>query len=173
VVEVTVTRGTALRDTMNVAEVVVEIVNTEATVTVMAETGTGVEAGWGEVGATTDVVIVTSTVEVEETVMMEDILPDMMATDAVTTEAHATMNMQRLVQVAELLVVRMDHHVAIDVDGEGKAKMEWELQREGPQLLKVLHLFPSGNARLQAGTFMHLVTSSTLLSRPNKPVRPF
>lgn len=44
-VEVTVTRGTALRDTMNVAEVVVEIVNTEATVTVMAETGTGVEAG--------------------------------------------------------------------------------------------------------------------------------
>lgn len=167
---VTVTRGTALRDMTNV----VGTVNIEATVTVMTGTGTEVEGtGRGEVGATTDVVVTaTSTVEVEEKAMMEDILLDMTATDVVTTEAHAMMSMLYLVQVEELLV-RMHHHVAaIGVD-EAKAEMEWEPQREGPQLLKVLYLCLSGSARLQAGTSMHLVMSSILLSRPNKPVRLF
>jgi hypothetical protein len=167
-VVVTVTRGTALRDMTNV----VETVNTEATVTVMTETGTEVEGtGRGEAAATTDVVTVTSTVEVEETAMMEDI--DMTATDVVTTEAHAMMSMLCLVQVEELLV-RMRHHgvvVVIGVDEEAKAEMEWEPQREGPQLPTVLYLYLSGSARLQAGTSMHRVTSSILLSRPNKPVR--
>jgi hypothetical protein len=155
----------------NVVEV--ETVNTEATVTVMTEIGTEVEGtGRGEVGATTDVVTVTSTVEVEETAMMEDILLDMTAIDAVTTEAHAMMSMLYLVQAEEPLVRTRHHVVAIDVDEE-KAEMEWEPQREGPQLLKVLYLFLSGSARLQAGTSMHLVTSSILLSRPNKLVRLF
>ena len=88
---VTVTRGTALRDMTNV----VGTVNTEATVTVMTEIGTEVEGtGRDEVGATTDVAVtVTSTVEVEEMAMMEDILLDMTATDVVTTEAHAMMSM--------------------------------------------------------------------------------
>lgn len=168
---VTVTRGTALRDMTNVVEV--ETVNTEATVTVMTEIGTEVEGtGRGEVGATTDVVTVKSTVEVEETAMMVDILLDMTATDAVTTEAHAMMSMLYLVQVEEPLVRTRHHVVAIDVD-EAKAEMEWEPQREGPQLLKVLYLFLSGSARLQVGTSMHLVTSSILLSRPNKLVRLF
>jgi hypothetical protein len=151
----------------------VETVNTEATVTVMRETETEVEGtGRGEVGATTDVVTVTSIVEVEETAMMEDILLDMTTTDAVTTEAHAMMSMLYLVQVEEPLV-RMRHHaVAIDVD-EVKAEMEWVPQREGPQLLKVPYLCLSGSARLQAGTSMHLVTSSIPLSRPNRPVSLF
>lgn len=163
-------RGTALRDMTNVVEV--ETANTEATVSVMTETGTEVEGtGRGEVGATTDEVTVTSTVEVEERAMMEDILLDMTVTDAVT-EAHAMMSMLYLVQVEEPLV-RMRHHVvAIGVD-EAKAEMEWEPQREGLQLLKVLYLCLNGSARLQAGTSMHLVTSSILLSRQNKPVRPF
>ena len=166
---VTVTRGTALRDMTNV----VGTVNIEATVTVMTGTGTEVEGtGRGEVGATTDVVVTaTSTVEVEEKAMMEDILLDMTATDAVT-EAHAMMSMLYLVQVEELLV-RIHHHVVAIGVGEARVEMEWEPQREGPQLLKVLYLCLSGSARLQAGTSMHLVMSSILLSRPNKPVRLF
>jgi hypothetical protein len=158
------TRGIALRDMTNV----VETVNTEATVTVMTETETEVEGtGRGEVGATTDVVTV---VEVEETEMMEDILLDMTATDAVTTAAHAMMSMLCLVQVEELLV-RMRHH-GVEVIGvdEAKEEMEWEHQKEGPQLLRVLYLCLSESARLPAGTSMHLVTSNILLSRPNKPV---
>ena len=167
---VTVTRGTALRDMTNV-----ETVNTEATVTVMTEIGTGVEGtGRGEVEATTDVVAtVTSTVEVEETAMMEDILLDMTVTDVVTTEAHAMMSMLCLMQVEELLAKMRHHVVAIGVDEGAKAEMEWEPQREGPQLLKVLYLCLSGSARLQAGMSMHLVTSSILLSRPSKLVRFF
>ena len=39
------TKGTALLDMMNVVEVEVETVNTEATVTGVEETGTGVEVG--------------------------------------------------------------------------------------------------------------------------------
>ena len=165
------TRGTAHRDMTNV----VESVNTEATVTVMTEIGIEVEGtGRGEVGAKTDVVVTaTSTVEVEETVMMEDILLDMTATDVVTTEAHAMMSMLYLVQVEGPLVKMRHHAVVIGVDEGSKAEMEWEPQREGPQLLKVLYLCLSGNARLQAGTSMHLVTSSILLSRPNKLVRLF
>ena len=168
---VTVTRGTALLDTTNV----VETVNTEATVTVMTVIETEVEAtGRDEVEAMTDVVeTVTSTVGAEETAMMEDILLDMTATDVVTTEAHAMMSMLYLVQVGEPLV-RMRHHVvAIGVDEGAKAEMEWEPQREGPQLLKVLYLCLSGSAKLQAGTFMHPVMSSILLSRPSKLVMFF
>lgn len=168
---VTVTRGTALRDMTNV----VGTVNTEATVTVMTEIGTEVEGtGRDEVGATTDVAVtVTSTVEVEEMAMMEDILLDMTATDVVTTEAHAMMSMLYLVQV-EAPLVRMCHHVVgIGVDEGAKAEMEWEPQKEGPQLLKVLYLCLSGSARRRAGMSMHLVTSSILLSRPSKPVRLF
>lgn len=164
---VTVTRDIALRD----MTIVVETVNTEATVTVMTEAETEVEGtARGEVGATTDVVTVTSTVEVEETEMMEDILLDMTATDVVTTEAHAMMSMLCLVQVEELLV-RMRHH-GVEVNGvdEAKAKMEWEHQKEGLQLLMVLYLCLSESARLPAGMSMHLVTSNILLSRPNKPV---
>ena len=168
---VTVTRGTALRDMTNV----VETVNTEATVTVMTETGSEVEGtGQGGVGATTDVVVtVTSTVEVEEMAMMEDILLDMTTTGVVITEAHAMMSMPYLVQVEEPLV-RMRHHVvAIGVDEGARAEMEWEPRREGPQLLKVLYLCLRGSARLQAGTSMHLVTSSIRLFKPSKPVRRF
>jgi hypothetical protein len=180
-VVVTVTRGIALRD-MTIVE---ETVNTEATVTVMTETEDEVEGtGRGEVGATTDMVTATSTVEVDETEMMEDILLDMTATDAVTTEAHAMMSMLCLVQVeveveVEELLVRMRHHgveVAVEVEvevigvDEAKAEMEWEHQKEGPQLLMVLYLCLSESARLPAGTSMHLVTSNILLSRPNKPV---
>jgi hypothetical protein len=71
--------------------------------------------------------------------------------------------------VAGLLAKTGHHVVAIDVD-EAKVEMEWEPQREGLPLLKVLYLCLSGSARLQGGTSMHLVTSSTRLSRPNKPV---
>jgi hypothetical protein len=154
---------------------VVETVNTEATVTIMTEIGTEVEGtGRGEVEETTDVVAtVTSTVEVEEMAMMEDILLDMTATDVVTTEVHAMMSMLYLVQVEEHLVRMRLRVVAIGVDEGAKVEMEWEPRREGPQLLKVLYLCLSGSARLQAGTSMHLVTSSILLSRPSKPVRLF
>ena len=120
--------------------------------------------------ATTDVVTVTSTIGLEE-MAMKDILLDMKATDAVNTEAHAMMIILYLAQVGEPLVKTGQHVVAIDVD-EAKVEMEWELQREGPRLRKVLRLCLSGSARLQVGTFMHLVTSSTQLSRPNKPVWP-
>lgn len=170
--EATVKRGTALRDMTNVV-VVVETVNTEAIVMAETEREVEVEAEQGEVGATTDVVIVTSIVEVEEMVMMEDIPLDMMVTGVANIEAHARMTMPYLVQVVEEVLVRMAHHVAIDVDEEAKEEMEWEPQREDPQLLKVLYLCPSESARLQVGTSMHLVTSSTRLSRPNKLVRPF
>lgn len=113
---------------------------------------------------------VTSTAEVEETEMiMEDILLDMTAIAVVTTEPHAMMTLERLVQLEEALV-RRGHHVANDVDEEGKAEMEWEPQREGPQLLKVPYLSPSGSARLQGGMSMRLATSSTRLSKQNKLV---
>jgi hypothetical protein len=110
---------------------------------------------------------------VEEMAMMEDILLDMTATDVVTTEVHAMMSMLYLVQVEEHLVRMRLRVVAIGVDEGAKVEMEWEPRREGPQLLKVLYLCLSGSARLQAGTSMHLVTSSILLSRPSKPVRLF